>query len=108
MRRRHPAQRVHNRVVVRRNDGHAGSLQCFVWLMYEQPLQVGQFRLDVAAVGAGQPGEALQGAGVAIVSSSDQTVLDALLATPPRHLIDLTGRLGSEVEALSGYEGLGW
>jgi GDP-mannose 6-dehydrogenase len=55
-----------------------------------------------------EPGEALQGAGVAIVSSSDQTVLDALLATPPRHLIDLTGRLGNEVEALPGYEGLGW
>ena len=47
-------------------------------------------------------------AGVAIVSSSDRTVLDALLATPPRYLIDLTGRLGSEVEALPGYEGLGW
>jgi GDP-mannose 6-dehydrogenase len=55
-----------------------------------------------------EPGEALQGAGVAIVSSSDQTVLDALLATPPLRLIDLTGRLGSEVEALPGYEGLGW
>src|SRR5215831_3997749 len=55
-----------------------------------------------------EPGEALRGAGVAIVSSSDQTVLDALLVTPPRHLIDLTGRLGSEVEALPGYEGLGW
>jgi GDP-mannose 6-dehydrogenase len=55
-----------------------------------------------------EPGEALRGAGVAIVSSSDKTVLDALRITPPRHLIDLTGRLGSEVEALPGYEGLGW
>jgi GDP-mannose 6-dehydrogenase len=55
-----------------------------------------------------EPGEALRGAGVAIVSSSDKTVLDALLMTPPRYLIDLTGRLGSEVEALPGYEGLGW
>ena len=55
-----------------------------------------------------EPGEALRGAGVAIVSSSDQTVLDALLATPPPHLIDLTGRLGGEVEGLPGYEGLGW
>ena len=25
-----------------------------------------------------------------------------------RHLIDLTGRLGAEVEALPGYEGVGW
>jgi UDP-glucose 6-dehydrogenase len=55
-----------------------------------------------------EPGEALQGAGIAIVSSSDPSVLEALLMTPPRHLIDLTGRLGSEVESLPGYEGLGW
>ena len=55
-----------------------------------------------------EPGEALREAGIAIVSSSDPSVLEALLMTPPRHLIDLTGRLGSEVEALPGYEGLGW
>ena len=55
-----------------------------------------------------EPGEALRGADVAIVSSSDPAVLDALLMTPPRHLIDLSGRLGSEVESLPGYEGLGW
>ncbi len=57
---------------------------------------------------AHEPGEALLGADVAIVSSTDHAVLDALLASRPRHLIDLTGRLGSEVEALHGYEGLGW
>jgi GDP-mannose 6-dehydrogenase len=56
----------------------------------------------------GQPSEALQDADVAIVSSSDQPVLDALIASPPRHLIDISGRLGERVEALSGYEGLGW
>jgi GDP-mannose 6-dehydrogenase len=55
-----------------------------------------------------EPGEALREAGIAIVSSSDPSVLEALLMTPPRHLIDLTGRLGSEVESLPGYEGLGW
>ncbi|HTX82018.1 MAG TPA: nucleotide sugar dehydrogenase [Streptosporangiaceae bacterium] len=55
-----------------------------------------------------RPGEALQDADVAIVSSSDQLVLDALIASPPRHLIDISGRLGERVEALSGYEGLGW
>jgi GDP-mannose 6-dehydrogenase len=55
-----------------------------------------------------EPGAALRGAAVAIVSSNDQAVLDALLTTPPRHLIDLTGRLGPEVESLPGYEGLGW
>ncbi len=55
-----------------------------------------------------EPGEALRDADVAIVSSSDQSVLDALLASPPRHLIDISGRLGDPVEALPGYEGLGW
>jgi GDP-mannose 6-dehydrogenase len=55
-----------------------------------------------------EPGEALRDADVAIVSSSDQSVLDALLASPPRHLIDISGRLGESVEALPGYEGLGW
>lgn len=55
-----------------------------------------------------EPSEALRGADAAIVSSHDPAVLDALLMTPPRHLIDLTGRLGSEVESLPGYEGLGW
>jgi GDP-mannose 6-dehydrogenase len=54
------------------------------------------------------PGEALRDADVAIVSSSDQPVLDALTASPPRHLIDISGRLGGPVEALPGYEGLGW
>lgn len=55
-----------------------------------------------------RPGEALRDADVAIVSSSDQSVLDALIASPPRHLIDISGRLGERVEALPGYEGLGW
>jgi GDP-mannose 6-dehydrogenase len=57
---------------------------------------------------ADEPGEALRGADVAIVSSTDGAVLDALLKSPPRHLIDLSGRLGSEVESLHGYEGLSW
>ena len=55
-----------------------------------------------------EPGQALRGAGIAIVSSSDQSILDALLVNPPRHLIDLSGRLGSELESLPGYEGLSW
>jgi GDP-mannose 6-dehydrogenase len=57
---------------------------------------------------ADEPGEALRGADVAIVSSADGAVLHALLESPPRHLIDLSGRLGSEVESLPGYEGLSW
>ncbi|HTT54275.1 MAG TPA: nucleotide sugar dehydrogenase [Streptosporangiaceae bacterium] len=55
-----------------------------------------------------EPSEALRGAGVAIVATSDPVVRDALLTSPPPHLIDLSGRLGSEVESLTGYEGLGW
>ena len=43
-----------------------------------------------------------------VVVTNDQAVLDAIRATPPRHLIDLTGRLGREVESLPGYEGRGW
>jgi nucleotide sugar dehydrogenase len=55
-----------------------------------------------------EPGEALRGADVAVVSSSDHAVVDALLKIQPPHLIDISGRLGSEVESLPGYEGLGW
>jgi GDP-mannose 6-dehydrogenase len=57
---------------------------------------------------AHEPGQALRGADVAIVSSSDRSILDALLVNPPRHLIDLSGRLGSQVESLPGYQGLSW
>ena len=55
-----------------------------------------------------EPGEALRGADVAIVSSRDQAIREALLGSPPPHLIDLSGRLGREVESLPGYEGIGW
>ncbi|MDQ2873989.1 MAG: nucleotide sugar dehydrogenase [Actinomycetota bacterium] len=55
-----------------------------------------------------EPGEALRGTGVAVASSSDQAVIDALIRFAPRHLLDLSGRLGREVEALPGYQGVGW
>ncbi|MGN6679630.1 MAG: nucleotide sugar dehydrogenase [Streptosporangiaceae bacterium] len=55
-----------------------------------------------------EPKAALAGADVAIVSAGAPAVVDALLEAPPARLIDLSGRLGPEVEALSGYEGLGW
>ena len=55
-----------------------------------------------------EPGEILDGADIAIVSSSQPEVVDALLLAPPPHLIDLTGRLGQAVEGLPGYEGVGW
>jgi len=55
-----------------------------------------------------EPAEALRGADVAVVSTAERAVLDALLTIPPPHVIDISGRLGREVESLPGYEGLGW
>jgi GDP-mannose 6-dehydrogenase len=55
-----------------------------------------------------EPGEVLDGADVAIVSSSQPEVVAALLAAPPPHLVDLSGRLGDAVESLPGYEGVAW
>jgi GDP-mannose 6-dehydrogenase len=55
-----------------------------------------------------EPGEVLAGADVAIVSAGQPDVVAALLAAPPPHLIDLSGRLGDAVEALPGYEGVAW
>jgi GDP-mannose 6-dehydrogenase len=52
--------------------------------------------------------EALEGADLALVSSSDAAVIGALLSCPPSRILDLSGRLGPEVEALKGYEGVGW
>jgi GDP-mannose 6-dehydrogenase len=57
---------------------------------------------------AHEPGQALHGADIAIVSSGDQAVRQALLGSAPRYLFDLNGRLGPEIEALPGYEGVGW
>lgn len=54
------------------------------------------------------PADALAGADIAVISSNDPVALRALLAAPPPRLIDLSGRLGAEVEALPGYEGIGW
>ena len=56
-----------------------------------------------------EPGEALHGAGVAIVSVERRRRSWTPCSLPRRrHLIDLSGRLGSQVESLPGYEGLGW
>jgi GDP-mannose 6-dehydrogenase len=55
-----------------------------------------------------EPSQALAGADVAIVSTRDQSATDALIRHRPRRVIDLIGNLGSAVEELPGYEGLGW
>ena len=53
--------------------------------------------------------EALAGAHVALVGDVGPDVVTALLDSPPPRVIDLHGGLAAEaVEALSGFEGLGW
>ena len=32
----------------------------------------------------------------------------ALRASPPAGIVDISGRLGADIEQISGYEGLGW
>jgi GDP-mannose 6-dehydrogenase len=54
------------------------------------------------------PVEALRCADLALVSSTDSRVIDALLDCAPARTIDLSGRLGAAVEALPGYEGVAW
>ena len=57
---------------------------------------------------ADRPEDALAGADIAIVSAAEPAVVGALLMSPPAHVIDLSGQLGAGVEALAGYEGMGW
>jgi GDP-mannose 6-dehydrogenase len=53
-------------------------------------------------------GAALERADIAIVSSNEPAVVEALLASPPATIIDISGRLGADVERVPGYSGLGW
>jgi GDP-mannose 6-dehydrogenase len=57
---------------------------------------------------AATPQEALEGSDAALVATSEPAVVRALCASPPPRIVDLTGRLGAEVERIAGYEGLGW
>jgi GDP-mannose 6-dehydrogenase len=57
---------------------------------------------------ASTPEEALAEAEVALVSSGDRAVVDAVAAAEPHLVIDLDGRLGASVEELVGYQGVGW
>jgi GDP-mannose 6-dehydrogenase len=56
----------------------------------------------------GTPGEALHGCGAAVVATSDRSALDDLLTAAPAWILDLHGRLGKDIEAMPGYEGIGW
>jgi GDP-mannose 6-dehydrogenase len=55
-----------------------------------------------------RPAEALAGADIAIISHSTDEVVAALLESNPSRIIDLDGRLGSEIENLECYEGFAW
>jgi GDP-mannose 6-dehydrogenase len=55
-----------------------------------------------------RPEEALAGAEVVIVATRDEQALSALSQAKPKLVIDLDGRLGEDVEALPGYQGVCW
>ena len=57
---------------------------------------------------ASSPEQALAGAEVAIVASSDPAVLRALTAATPNVVFDINGRLGDAIEQLPGYQGVNW
>jgi GDP-mannose 6-dehydrogenase len=54
------------------------------------------------------PADALRGARVAVVSSADAAVVDAVVAAAPAVVLDLNGRLSDALESLPGYAGVGW
>jgi GDP-mannose 6-dehydrogenase len=54
------------------------------------------------------PDAALDGVRVAVVGTSDTATIRALVAARPDHVLDVHGRLGTEAEALTGYEGIAW
>jgi len=57
---------------------------------------------------AATPEEAVEGAEVFIISSSDKDALRAVVAASPKLVIDLHGRLGADIEQLAGYAGVSW
>lgn len=54
------------------------------------------------------PSDALEEAQVAVISTVDRYVVHAVVEARPRVVYDLHGRLGTDLEALDGYEGVGW
>jgi len=54
------------------------------------------------------PAEALAGAEVVVVSTTDEAALTEVAAASPQMVIDLHGGLGSQLEELAGYQGIGW
>jgi GDP-mannose 6-dehydrogenase len=56
----------------------------------------------------GDAAHALEDAHVAVVSTDDPDVVSAVVRLRPRNVFDLHGQLGAGVEALEGYQGVGW
>lgn len=54
------------------------------------------------------PEQAMAGAEVVVVASATDAVVRAVRAARPEHVIDLSGRLGQQVEQMAGYSGVGW
>jgi GDP-mannose 6-dehydrogenase len=54
------------------------------------------------------PREALHGCEVAVVATSDPPVVEELRTAAPDWILDVHGRLGTDIEQLPGYEGIGW
>jgi GDP-mannose 6-dehydrogenase len=54
------------------------------------------------------PDAALNGVRVAVVGTSDADTVRALVAARPEHVLDVHGQLGTDAEALPGYEGIAW
>lgn len=52
--------------------------------------------------------DALAGAHVAVISSTDRDVVDAVVAAAPPVVLDLNGRIGAPLETLDGYQGVSW
>jgi GDP-mannose 6-dehydrogenase len=52
--------------------------------------------------------ETLAGTEVAVVCTADPEVVAAVQRCSPRTVFDLHGRLGADIEALEGYQGVGW
>ena len=55
-----------------------------------------------------RPEQALEGAEVVIVATSEPATLAALEAADPMLVLDIHGRLGEQVEHLAGYQGVSW
>ena len=87
----------------------ASARKTFQWKVLsparEQPLKYRQRAADVHCVGIKQPLD-LQAVGRGYHQGGRVKGVD--VRCDPARLFDLNGRLGPEVEALAGYEGIGW